>query len=199
MSVTAFIRLLGMTSDQRNRKNTLRARLRAARRTAAPAPLSSEVLQAVAAFDVVPGRTVCAYLAVGGEPGSAAMLESLRSAGYRVLLPVVVGDAPLDWAVHDGELRPGPHGLREPAGPRLGAAAITGAALVLVPALAVDHRGVRLGQGGGHYDRSLPLAACPLVALVRDEEFVPDLPAEPHDVRMNAVLTPRAGVVRLPL
>ncbi|RKT52460.1 5-formyltetrahydrofolate cyclo-ligase [Saccharothrix australiensis] len=188
-----------MTSDQRNRKTTLRARLRAARRGAAPAPLSSEVLAAVAAFDVVPGETVCAYLPIGGEPGSRAMVDALRSAGYRVLLPITVADAPLDWAVYDGSLRAGPHGLREPAGAPLGSAAVASAALVLVPALAVDHRGVRLGQGGGHYDRSLPLATCPLVAVVRDDEFVPSLPAEAHDVRVNAVLTPRAGVVHLPL
>ncbi len=188
-----------MTSDQRSRKTTLRTQVRAARRTAAAVPLSSEVLQVVAAFDVVPGQTVCAYLAVRGEPGSSAMLDTLRSAGYRVLLPVVVGDAPLDWARYDGSLRPGPFGLREPVGTPLGASSITEAALVLVPALAVDHRGVRLGQGGGHYDRSLPLARGPLVALVRDEEFVPVLPAEPHDVRMNAVLTPGSGVIHLPL
>ncbi|MBW4719092.1 5-formyltetrahydrofolate cyclo-ligase [Saccharothrix obliqua] len=188
-----------MTSDLRNQKTTLRTRLRAARRTAPPAPLSSEVRQVVAAFDVVPGQTVCAYLAVGGEPGSAEMLDVLRSAGCRVLLPVVVGDAPLEWAVHDGELRPGPFGLLEPAGERLGVAAIAEAAVVLVPALAVDRGGVRLGKGGGHYDRSLPYATGPLVALVRDEEFVPELPAERHDVRMNAVLTPGGGLIRLPL
>ncbi|WP_433268129.1 5-formyltetrahydrofolate cyclo-ligase [Actinosynnema sp. CS-041913] len=188
-----------MTSDEGNRKTTLRTHLRAARRTATPAPLSSEVLKAVAAFDITPGQTVCAYLAIGPEPGSPAMLDTLRSAGYRVLLPIVVGAAPLDWAEYDGDLRPGLYGLREPAGTPLGPSAITTAALALVPALAVDHQGVRLGKGGGHYDRSLPLASCPLVALVRDEEFVPHLPAEPHDVRMNAVLTPKAGVIHLPM
>lgn len=188
-----------MTSDLRNRKATLRTRLRAARRTAEPAPLSSEVLSATAAFGVVPGQTVCAYSAVGGEPGSLAMLDTLRSSGLRVLLPILVGAAALEWALYDGALRPGPHGLREPAGEPLGASAIATAALVLVPALAVDHRGVRLGQGGGYYDRSLPMAEGALVAVVRDEEFVPELPAEAHDVRMNAVLTPGSGLVRLPL
>lgn len=187
-----------MTSDERNRKTTERTRLLAARRVAGAAPLTSVVLPAVRAFGVVPGQTVCAYLAVGGEPGSVGMLDVLREAGYRVLLPVVVGAAPLDWAEYDGALRPGPYGLREPAGAVLGPAAIGSAALVLVPALAVDHRGVRLGRGGGHYDRSLPLARGPKVAVVRESEFVPSLPAEPHDVLMDAVLTP-AGLVKLPL
>ncbi|MEU7524823.1 5-formyltetrahydrofolate cyclo-ligase [Saccharothrix sp. NPDC042600] len=187
-----------MTSDERNRKTTERTRLLAARRVAGAAPLTSVVLSAVEAFGVLPGQTVCAYLAVGGEPGSVEMLDVLRDAGYRVLLPVVVGAAPLDWAEYDGALRPGPYGLREPAGAVLGPSALGSAALVLVPALAVDHRGVRLGRGGGHYDRSLPLARGPKVAVVRESEFVPSLPAEPHDVLMDAVLTP-AGLVKLPL
>ncbi|GGP33763.1 5-formyltetrahydrofolate cyclo-ligase [Saccharothrix coeruleofusca] len=187
-----------MTSDERDRKAAHRSRLRAARRGAPAAPMVSQVLLATAAFGVRPGQVVCAYLAVGGEPGSAQMLESLRGAGYRVLLPVVVGDAPLDWAEHTGELRPGPYGLREPVGPPLGASAVASAALVLVPALAVDRSGVRLGKGGGHYDRSLPLTSAPLVAVVRDDEFVDSLPSEPHDVRVDAVLTPSRGLIRLP-
>ncbi len=151
------------------------------------------------ALAVPVGAEVCAYLPIGSEPGSVALLEALRAHGHRVLLPVVVGAAPLDWAVHTGPegLRPGPHGLREPSGPLLGPAAVGGAGLVLVPALAVDRRGARLGRGGGHYDRTLPAAVAPLVAVVRDEEFVAELPHEEHDVRMTAVLTPERGLTRL--
>jgi 5-formyltetrahydrofolate cyclo-ligase len=115
-----------------------------------------------------------------------------------VLLPIVVGPAPLDWAYYDGpdSLVPGPFGLSEPAGHRLGPAAIALAGAVLVPALAVDRAGHRVGKGGGHYDRSLPLAepGTPLVAVVRDEELVAALPAEPHDIPMTAVLTPIGGL-----
>jgi 5-formyltetrahydrofolate cyclo-ligase len=119
--------------------------------------------------------------------------------GRRVLLPVVVGPAPLDWAAYDGSLVPGPFGLREPGGRRLGVSAIASAGAVLVPALAVDVAGHRLGRGGGHYDRSLPLAApeTPRIAVVRDVEVVAELPAEPHDVRMTAVLTPIGGLRQL--
>lgn len=187
-----------MTPGERDRKLTLRARLRALRRSEPVPDMSAEVLLAVGAFGVSPGQTVCAYLASRFEPGSLAMVEALRSRGYRVLLPVVDGTA-LDWALHDGRLRAGPFGLREPVGPRLGPAAVGSAALVLVPALAVDHAGVRLGQGGGYYDRALKLSTAPLVGVVRDSEFVPSLPAEPHDVRLDAVLTPSLGLVRLPL
>ena len=71
--------------------------------------------------------------------------------------------------------------------------------MILVPALAVDRTGVRLGRGAGFYDRSLPLAdpAARLVAVVRDDELVDHLPAEPHDVRMTHALTPRDGLVAL--
>jgi 5-formyltetrahydrofolate cyclo-ligase len=197
-----------MTSDPRDRKTTLRAQLLGARRAVPPAEraaqaaaLATSVLTTTDSFDVTAGQTVCAYLAIGSEPGSAALLDALRGAGYRVLLPVVVGAAPLEWAEYSGEhaLQPGLHGLREPAGERLGPAAIGQAALVLVPALAVDRAGVRLGKGGGHYDRSLPFTTAPLVAVVRDEELVDDLPTEPHDIRMTAALTPGRGLLRLPM
>jgi len=147
-------------------------------------------------------RTVCGYVPVGTEPGSLDLLDVLVLAGHRVLLPVVTGRAPLDWAEYQGvaSLVPGPHRLREPGGDRLGVRAIGLAGVVLVPALAVDRGGVRLGRGAGHYDRSLPLAGpnTALVAVVRDQELVPRLPAEPHDVRMTAALTPGNGLIALP-
>jgi 5-formyltetrahydrofolate cyclo-ligase len=158
---------------------------------------------AVAAASSFPGP-VCCYLPLPSEPGSPAMLDALHAAGHQVLLPVVppdrsVADGPsaLYWAPYLGghALVDGPMGLRQPAAGWRGPAAIADAALVLVPALAVDRRGVRLGRGAGWYDRTLPLArrGAPLVAMVRDEEVVEALPAEPHDVRMTHVLTPRHG------
>ncbi len=90
-------------------------------------------------------------------------------------------------------------GLLEPPEPWLPESALAEAALVLVPALAVDLRGVRLGRGRGFYDRSLadrdPRAR--LIAVVRDDELVDELPADPHDVRMTHALTPRRGLSAL--
>lgn len=185
-----------MTSDLRDRKATERARQLAARRAVPPDVRAFEataLARHVAELDVSGDQTVCAFLPVGSEPGSVEMLTGLRC---RVLLPVVVGAAPLDWAEFTGPdgLRPGPHKLLEPSGVRLGPAAIASASLVLVPALAVDRSGVRLGKGAGHYDRSLPLVSAPLIAVIRDSEFVAELPGEEHDVRMNAVLTPSVGL-----
>ncbi len=184
-------------------KSVLRRRLSAARRAVPPEVRQAEAAALAAApLPGLPG-TVCGYWPVGSEPGSPALLDGLLRRGCRVLLPVLgAPGAPLDWAEYTGaqSLRAGPLGLREPNGPRLGCAAVAEATLVLVPALAVDQRGVRLGRGGGHYDRTLPLATpgTPLVAVVRDDEVVPVLPAEPHDVLVNAALTPRGGLLPLP-
>lgn len=146
------------------------------------------------------GGTVCAYRPVGSEPGADLLLPALLDAGCRVLLPVVVRRQPLDWAVYDGPscLAPAAYGLLEPVGPRLGPAAIATADTVLVPALAVDRSGVRLGRGGGYYDRSLPSARGRLMAVVYDTELVSTLPREPHDILMTATLTPTQGPTPLP-
>lgn len=162
---------------------------------------AAEAAALAVAAGSLPGDPVCCHLPVGSEPGSIDLLTTLVRQGRRVLLPVVVGAAPLDWAFFAGpdSLVPGPFGLREPGGERLGPTAIRQAGAVVVPALAVDLAGHRLGRGGGHYDRSLPLAApgTPLVAVVRDEEVVDALPSEPHDVPMTAVLTPFGGLREL--
>ncbi|WP_017973308.1 5-formyltetrahydrofolate cyclo-ligase [Actinopolyspora halophila] len=146
--------------------------------------------------------TVCAYVPVGSEPGSLELVEGIREHGCRVLLPIVAGRQPLEWAEYTGpdSLSRAGFGLLEPNNSQLGIDAISTAELVLVPALAVDRRGVRLGKGAGYYDRSLPLASgtAALLAVVRDEELVEDLPAEEHDVRVHGVFTPGGGLSRLP-
>ncbi|TCO58380.1 5-formyltetrahydrofolate cyclo-ligase [Actinocrispum wychmicini] len=182
-------------------KGEWRSHLTSARR-AVPAEVRAAEAVAIAAFvrDLVhPGQTICAYVPVGTEPGSRPVLDDLLASDVQVLLPVVNGTDPLDWAGYDGTLRPGPIRLLEPAGPRLGPTAIGRANLILVPGLAVDTAGVRLGRGAGHYDRSLVFAApgAALVGVVRDQEFVANLPAEPHDVRLTAVLTPGRGMIEV--
>ncbi len=141
--------------------------------------------------------TVCAYVPVGREPGSVAMLDALAGVVGRVLLPVAREPGPLEWAPYRGAdaLVSAPFGLKEPEPPFLPPDVVAEAALLLVPALAVDRRGVRLGRGAGFYDRTLALASGPrLVAVVRDAEFVDELPEDPHDVRMREVLTPLGGL-----
>ena len=101
-------------------------------------------------------------------------------------------------------VRRGAFGIDEPTGKLLGPDAVRDADAVCVPALAVDGSGVRLGRGGGHYDRTLAQAGprpagARLIAVVYDEEVVDSLPADVHDVRVNALVTPSRGVMDLPL
>lgn len=191
-------------------KAALREQLLAARRRvaddvrAAEADLLREKLEAPESV-VASDSTVCAYVPVGTEPGSIELLDMLLRRAGRVLLPVARTTAdntplPLSWGEYrPGTLTTGRWGLLEPPQPWLPASALAEAALVLVPALAVDRGGVRLGRGRGFYDRSLggrdPRA--PLVALVRDAEVLDELPSGPHDVPMTHALTPRQGLIAL--
>lgn len=142
--------------------------------------------------------TVAAYVSVGAEAGTGPLLEALRAAGKRVILPVVLPDLDLDWAAYDGDLAPARRGLLEPTGPRLGPEAIATADVVLVPGLAVSSAGMRLGRGGGCYDRALgrvPVGTFTCVLLYDDEVGV-DVPVEPHDRPVGHAASPR-GVTRL--
>ncbi|WP_373569306.1 5-formyltetrahydrofolate cyclo-ligase [Streptomyces sp. FXY-T5] len=150
--------------------------------------------------------TVAAYVSVGSEPGTRALLDALHARGVRVLLPALLPDNDLDWGAYEGEgsLARVQHGGRmalfEPAGERLGPDAVTSADAVLLPGLAVDARGMRLGRGGGSYDRVLArlerAGAHPaLVVLLYDSEVVAHVPEEPHDQPVHAVVTP-SGVRR---
>lgn len=154
--------------------------------------------------------TVAAYVSVGREPGTRALLDSLHARGVRVLLPVLLADNDLDWAAYEGgqALAPAGRGLLEPTGPRLGVDAVREADAVLLPGLAVDGRGMRLGRGGGSYDRVLArlehvrleprgtrAETARLVVLLYANEVVAEVPVEPHDHPVHAVVTP-AGVRR---
>ncbi|MFF3911158.1 5-formyltetrahydrofolate cyclo-ligase [Streptomyces sp. NPDC001848] len=151
-------------------------------------------------------RTVAAYVSVGSEPGTLALLDALRARDVRVLLPALLPDNDLDWGTYAGpeSLVSVRHGgrmaLLEPAGERLGPEAVREADAVLLPGLAVDARGMRLGRGGGSYDRVLArlerAGADPaLVVLLYDAEVVERVPEEAHDRPVHAVVTP-SGVRR---
>jgi 5-formyltetrahydrofolate cyclo-ligase len=137
-------------------------------------------------------KLIAAYIGVGVEPPTDALIDAFVVNGGRVLLPIVNGDELL-WGDYSGPtaLVPSPLGLLEPTGTRLGPETIGDCDLVVVPALAVDRRGRRLGRGGGFYDRALRMAAkARIVAVVYDDEVVDEVPVEPHDVSVDAAVTP---------
>ncbi len=152
----------------------------------------AEVL--LAAPEVRRAATLAAYVSIGTEPGTGALLTALSNAGKRVLLPLLLPDGDLDWAVHTGDagLVPARLGLLEPAGPALGIDAVATADVVLVPALAVSPTGMRIGRGGGSYDRALgrvPVGTF-TCALLYEGEVGVDVPVEPHDRPVTAAATP---------
>jgi 5-formyltetrahydrofolate cyclo-ligase len=137
---------------------------------------------------------------VGTEPGGPGLVDALAGV-TSVLLPILLPDGDLDWAEHRGTLRRTPRGLLEPSGPALGPDAISDVDLILVPALAVARTtGIRLGRGGGSYDRALARAAgrAFTVALLHDGELLDDVPSEPHDRPVDAAITPSEGLTATP-
>jgi 5-formyltetrahydrofolate cyclo-ligase len=147
--------------------------------------------------------TVAVYYSIGAEPETRGLVYGLWKRGTYVVLPVLRSDGDLDWASYEGpeSIVPGPRGLLEPGEARRGVEAVARADAVLVPALAVDRAGNRLGRGGGSFDRALarvgPLV--PLIALLYDDELLDRVPAEAHDILVRAVARPAHGVTALPL
>ncbi|MEV5747831.1 5-formyltetrahydrofolate cyclo-ligase [Actinoallomurus sp. NPDC052308] len=173
-----------------------RARLTPDERTAAGRLLRDTVLTLP---ETEMAGTVAAYVSVGTEPATQSLLFALWKRGTYVLVPRLLPDRDLDWASYEGpdSLRPGPYGLLEPTEPARGPEAIRSADIVIVPALAVSSAGVRLGRGGGSYDRALTRVAPGIltIAPVYDTELVASLPAEAHDLPVRAAVTPSGGLV----
>jgi 5-formyltetrahydrofolate cyclo-ligase len=204
-SASTVLEILGESASG---KQALRGRIRAERRERPrSARLSDgEALAAVVLEmpEVAAADCVALYASIAGEPETEPLRTALRRAGVRVLLPVTQPQDGLDWAEDTGELVPGVGpGGPEPTGPRLGEGGIRAADVVLVPALAVDTLGSRLGQGAGSYDRALQhvRTSVPVVALVNEGELldaaVESVPTEAHDVGVDAVVTP-SRCLRLP-
>ncbi|MFL6171728.1 MAG: 5-formyltetrahydrofolate cyclo-ligase [Marmoricola sp.] len=147
----------------------------------------------LASEEVRRAATVAAYVSVGREPGTGVLLDALSAAGKRVVLPLLQPDDDLDWAVYAGpqSLASARRGLLEPVGEPLGPEAVATADVVIVPGLAVDRAGLRLGRGGGSYDRALgrvPVGTFTCVVL-NDSELLDHVPAAPHDRRVSAAVT----------
>jgi 5-formyltetrahydrofolate cyclo-ligase len=147
--------------------------------------------------EVASAQRVAAYVSVGDEPGTGPLIEELSDQGKEILLPILCPDFDLDWGVYRGpaSLAPAPRGLLEPTGPAAGLNAITEVDVVLLPGLAVDRHGTRLGKGAGCYDRVLARLAgqIPTYVLLHDGEVLDiPIPREPHDVPVETAVTPSA-------
>jgi 5-formyltetrahydrofolate cyclo-ligase len=143
--------------------------------------------------EITAAASVAAYLSFGTEPATKNLVDNLRSRGVHVLVPVVGDDLDLDWAQYGGTWPNTRNQAYQPPGALLGVTAIADADVIVVPALAVDARGMRLGRGRGFYDRALARvpAGRSVIALLYDGECPVAVPAEPHDRRVTGVVTPR--------
>lgn len=165
----------------------------AEQRAAAKAANTGHLLAALAGV-----RSVAGYLPLPSEPLAADLLDELVARGTRVLVPIAATDQPLNWADYPTATELGAFGIRTPIAPALGPGAVAEVEVVLVPAFGVDRRGIRLGRGGGHYDRTLESAPkARLIAVLFDGELVEALPADPHDVPVHAVVMPSSGLIEL--
>lgn len=182
-------------------KRRLRAQLRRAWRALPPAELERAARQAAAHLASRPewqgARCVAVYLARADELPTAPLIALAGDAGKRLCAPVVgTGGAMELRAYHPDRLRSGPFGILEPDPGTSPAVDPADVDLIVVPGLAFDRRGARLGKGGGYYDRFLPRLRPEAVRVgwTLSRFVLPALPEDPHDQRVH-LLTTEAGVL----
>lgn len=186
-------------------KARLRRKFNGQWRALAPDNLAAGARQAMSHLARRPfwrqARTVMAYFALPGELPTALLIRCARLAQKRVALPRTVdGGLEARAAGGFGSLVRGSYGIWEPHPDLTSPVAVEDLDLIIVPSLAFDERGVRLGRGGGHYDRFLQqvdrrrtaVAGWTLAAFV-----VPQLPREPHDQRVDWLIT-ETGAIQIP-
>lgn len=191
--------------DIREAKKAMRARLNQARKSMSESDLHRED-SAVVSYTASMLRSrsgtptsIAAYVPRRGEPGGSILLNALHTQSPHILLPISGEDGVLEWSAYRGEVevRPGRLSISEPTGERLPTSALTGCDVIFVPALACTPDGIRLGKGGGYYDRALaeldeitdgdpPSTA----VLLYNGEIRDDLPVEKHDRPVDIIITP---------
>jgi 5-formyltetrahydrofolate cyclo-ligase len=186
-------------------KRRLRKDLRAVRQSLDASALARAARAAATAAEALPelgaARTVAGYAACDGELDVAEILAAARMRGATIVLPRCrAGGGGLDLVptVLDDALVHGRRGrVLEPPGPACDPTALPRPAVILVPSVALDRRGFRLGRGGGDYDRLLPQlrrAGWTIVGVAHATALVNEVPTEPHDAPVDMILTD-AGVV----
>jgi 5-formyltetrahydrofolate cyclo-ligase len=131
-------------------------------------------------------KTIASYAPLSTEPDVSEFNDWVVATGRALCLPRVVG-ANIEFAI--GETAPGVFAISEPLGDAVEPDAID---LVLVPALAIDADGNRLGKGKGYYDRALGAFKCPKFAVIFDSEYLEQLPSEKHDQPVDGAISPSA-------
>ncbi|RNE57000.1 5-formyltetrahydrofolate cyclo-ligase [Cryobacterium tepidiphilum] len=186
-----------MDSDIGHRKRALRADLRERRqnltsveRENATSGITRNLQKLVQDHSA---RSISCYLSSPNEPDTRPFLNWAEAEGVRILFPISREDGLLDWTVGEGrEEIQGLAGAPEPMGELLGPIAINDVDLIIIPAAAVDHTGLRMGWGRGYFDKTLgSMEKCPPVyAVIYDLEYIDEVPREVHDQPVNGIVTP---------
>lgn len=135
---------------------------------------------------------VALYAPKSTEVETAAIAAELHRRGVRIAYPrVVTGTRVLEFA--EGELAPGAFGLLEPTGPALALDAITA---FVIPGVAFDREGGRIGWGRGYYDATLAAATGLRIGLAFDCQLVERIPRDAHDIGVDLVVTETASYGR---
>ena len=182
------------------REPSLRQRLRAARR-AVPDHEQAAAAEAIAAtlaplIEAAP-ETVAAFLATDGEPSPHLVVDGLRAQGSAIAYPRIEGDAmTFHLVADDADLVPGDWDLLEPA-PGAPEVAPADLDVVLTPLVGFNAECHRVGRGKGYYDRTFAFLAGTdrpatprLIGIAHDVQRSDDLPVFPHDIPLDAVVTP---------
>jgi 5-formyltetrahydrofolate cyclo-ligase len=168
-------------------KAQIRERYRRERREAFVPAVYSNIL---ATPEVVQARIIASYVSYGYEPSTVELNRALIKLGKTLLLPRVNKDH-IDWVYWDGDDKElvEKKKILEPVGDVI--STLPAIDVVIVPALRIDRDGYRLGQGGGYYDRALPMMSGWKIALAHSGEVTSEiLPREPHDIPIDAAATP---------
>lgn len=137
--------------------------------------------------------SVSCFVSVAGEPDTSGFIAWAEEQGIEVFLPVTRADGLMDWVVPSGDgFVQGPFGIPEPLGEAVSPMAIGEVGLMIIPACSVARDGVRLGWGGGYFDKTLGSMdkRPPVFAVVFEDEFVDSLPSDVHDMPVTGVVTP---------
>ncbi|WP_138275691.1 5-formyltetrahydrofolate cyclo-ligase [Rhodoluna limnophila] len=177
--------------DAQNIKQALRDDLKIRRASAVYDPEHAAALNvhlAELCLSIGAQKIAC-YLPYGTEPDTELFIDWALDNDIEVVLPVAHESGELTWVIFEGESTPGIFGFAEATGKP---GTIAGIDLAIIPALAVDQKGMRLGKGKGYYDRALAKLeeAPPLIAVVFDDELLEEIPAESHDQPVDAAVTP---------
>jgi 5-formyltetrahydrofolate cyclo-ligase len=175
------------------RKHVLRGSILASRRAISPDNKSEydriirERVLRIAA--VTTAQTVAAYCSLPEEVATAGIVETLLGEGKTLALPRVAGNSLAFFSVRGQEdCEPGVFGLMEPKTtcPKV---LVSDIGCFLVPGLAFDRQGYRLGWGKGYYDRAMAGTTVPKVGLAYDCQIVPDVPHTSGDLPMTLIVT----------